>query len=237
MVRYLEPPPPPARLSGPVVRGRVFVLAPHPDDETIGPGGTLRLHARSGDEIAVVFLTAGASADPSASVPPEVYAARRQAEARAAAQVLGIGALEFWGLPDNHKVNENDLELLVPRLQDALLRLRPDVVYAPHEADQHSDHHATAVALRRALARLPKPPLAFGYEVWSACLATHVVDTSAVHEEKLAALRCYGSQLEHTDIVRFITGLNAYRAVFLAKGARFGEAFLPLTPHAGAGRR
>ncbi len=235
MVRYLEPPPPPARLAGPVVRGRVLVFAPHPDDETIGPGGTLRLHARGSDEIHAVFLTAGTSGDPTGQEDPIEYTRRRRGEAEAAAKVLGIGGLEFWGLPDNYRVNENDLATLVPRVAESIERVKPDVVYAPHEGDQHSDHHVTAVLVRRALAKFRKAPMAFGYEVWSASLATHIVDISPVYEEKMAALRCYSSQLEHTDIERFITGLNAYRAVFLAKGAKFGEAFVPLTKDARAG--
>ncbi len=77
--------------------------------------------------------------------------------------------------------------------------------------------------------------MAFGYEVYSACLASHVIDISAEYEQKMQALRCYPSQLEYTDIERVITGLNAFRAVFLAKGAGFGEAFVPLTKDANAG--
>ena len=44
---------------------RVLMLAPHPDDETIGCGGSLALHAGAGDPIKVVFLTNGAKGDTS----------------------------------------------------------------------------------------------------------------------------------------------------------------------------
>jgi len=217
------------------MRGRVLVLSPHPDDESIGPGATLHLHALGGDEIHVIFVTAGTAGDPTGKVAPEEYARVRESEARAAAEVLGLTSLEFWGMPDGHRVNENDLGQIVPRVRDAIERIKPDVLYAPHEADQHSDHHAVSVAVRRAMAELKKPPHAFGYEVWSASSAAFVVDVSSVYEQKMRALRCYESQLEHTDIVRFVTGLNAYRAVFLPKGARFAEAFVPLTKDARAG--
>ncbi len=235
-MRFLEPPPPPRRLLGPPARGRVLVLAPHPDDEAVGPGGVLLQHAALGDPIACVFLTSGAAGDATGREDPAAYAALRAEEARASARVLGIGALEFWGYPDGHEVNENDLALLVPRVRDAFERLRPDVVYAPHELDQHGDHHTAAVLLRRALAALAAPPPAFGYEVWSPCQADFVVDVSAVHERKMDALRCHASQLLHTDMVRSIGGLNAYRATFLEKGARFGEGYVPLAPDARAGR-
>lgn len=235
MVRYLEPPNPPARLNAPVVQGRALVFSPHPDDETIGPGGTLLHHSGRGDPIHAVFLTAGTSGDPTGKEDPVEYAVKREKEARAAAEVLGIGELEFWGFPDNHKVNENDLGEIVPRVLDALERVKPDVVYAPHALEQHSDHHTVSVAVSRALAQLRKPPMAFGFEVWSASSAAYVVDISEQYEAKMTALRCYPSQLQHTDIERFITGLNAYRAVFLDKGARFGEAFVPLPKNVNAG--
>ena len=235
MPRYLEPPAPPIRLAAPPARGRVLVLAPHPDDETIGPGATLRMHADLGDTVQVLFLTAGTAGDPTGTADAAAYAARREREARAAAAVLGIANVEFWGLPDNHRANENDIGQIQPRLEEALRRVMPDVVYAPHVLDQHSDHHTTAVLLQRVLANLPRAPRAFGYEVWSASAATWVVDVSAVYAAKLAALDCYASQLEHTDIRRFVTGLNQYRAVFLEKGATYGEAFVRIDPHANAG--
>lgn len=237
MVKYLDPPPAPARLSGPVVRGRVLVFAPHPDDETIGPGGTLLQHSQGGDEIHVVFLSNGTSGDPTGQEEPQAYAELRAREARAAGEILGVKEIEFWGLPDNHKVTEDDLSLFVPRMTETIQRIGPDVIYAPHEGDQHRDHYAAAIALRRALDALRRPPMAFGYEVWSASPASHVVDISDQYERKMEALKCYESQLAYTDIVRFVTGLNAYRAVFLQKGARFGEAFVPLTRAGDAGCR
>lgn len=235
MTRYLEPPAPPIRLSAPPVRGKVLVLAPHPDDETIGPGGTVRLHAQLGDEVHALFLTAGTSGDPTGREETRAYAARREAEARAAAKVLGIAALQFWGFPDNYRVNENDLGAILPRLKQAIEGFAPDVIYAPHVGDQHSDHFTTAVLTQRVLAQLARPPQAFGYEVWSASRATWIVDVSSVYATKMAALDCYPSQLEHTDIRRFVSGLNAYRAVFLDKGATYGEAFVALEPDARAG--
>lgn len=235
MSAYLQPPPPPTRVSGPPARGRVLVLAPHPDDETIGPGGTIRLHVEAGDAVFATFLTAGTTGDPTGAADPVAYARLRQEEARAAARVLGVDDLEFWGLPDNHRVHENDLNELVPRVAETLARVAPDVVYAPHAGEQHSDHYTTAVLLQRALARSGATPRVFGYEVWSAGPAAWIVDVSASYPKKLEALACYRSQLEHTDIERFITGLNAYRAVFLDKGASYGEAFSPLSADARAG--
>lgn len=232
----LVPPVPPLRHTAPPVRGSVLVLAPHPDDETIGCGGTLAKHVSSGDLVHVVFLTAGTSGDPTGLEDKLEYAAKREREARAACAILGVRAVEFWGFPDNFEVTAADVAAITPRLRETIERIAPAVIYAPHPLEQHSDHHVVAVILARALAAMESPPPAFGFEVWSASHAAFIVDVSDVYDTKLAALHCYASQIEHTDIERFITGLNAYRAVFLEKDARFGEAFVPIPPDGNAGR-
>lgn len=54
---------------------RVLVLAPHPDDETLGCGGTLRLLVEAKKHVKVIFLTSGDKADPS---NPKSYSAKNQ---------------------------------------------------------------------------------------------------------------------------------------------------------------
>ena len=66
----------------------VLVVAPHPDDESIGCGGTICLHAGRGDRVAAVFLTSG---ECGLSDMPKLEATRmREREAEEAAGILGI---------------------------------------------------------------------------------------------------------------------------------------------------
>jgi LmbE family N-acetylglucosaminyl deacetylase len=218
-------------LVEPPVRGRVLVVAPHPDDEAIGPGATLALHHRLGDPIGALFVTSGLHGDRGARSPQE-YVALRRAEAQAAAAVLGIGRTEFWDYPDGMVVTEADLGAVVERLADLLRRERPDVVYAPHAGETHSDHHFVALAVARARARLAGTgaapdgaPRVLGYEVWSPLEPDWAVDVASVYETKLRAIRCYASQLERNDIPRAVDGLNRFRAVLLPPGGRYAEVF------------
>ena len=217
----------------PPYRGRVLVVSPHPDDESIGPGATLVLHRRLGDPVEALWVTSGVHGDPNGRNDPERYIAVRKGEAEAAAATLGLGPTEFWGYPDSMVVTESDLAAVVERLLDVLARRKPEVVYAPHPTEAHSDHHFTSLAViqahRRALQEVPGYQAhVLGFEVWSACDPDWAVDVGAVYETKLAAIRCYRSQLEHNDIPRMIDGLNRYRAVLLPPGGLWAEAFVEL---------
>ena len=201
-----------------------MVIAPHPDDEWIGPGGVVLQHHALGDPLRFVILTDGTQGDPDGASDPATYRQRREQESRRAGAQIGA-ELDFWGFPDGARAREEDLGVVVPRIVEALTDWRADVVYCPHDAEAHSDHYVAAIAVRRALAAMQRPPRCFGYEVWSPLRATHVVDVSAQMQRKQAAARHFESQLLHTDVVHFFSGMNAYRAVYLAKGARYGEAF------------
>ncbi len=202
-------------------RGRVLVLAPHPDDETIGCGGTIRLHRRRGDEVKVVFVTDGAAGDPRRYYRGRNYPALRRKEARQAARVLGVENLEFWTHPDGALAGASDLP---GQLKELLSRARPDIVYLPFAGDDHPDHQALAKAYRKAAGRAQAPALECRYEIWSALAPGVVADISEVFAEKLEAVRKYRSQLRYCDYPAQLNRLNAARALFLPR-VRYAEAF------------
>ncbi len=234
MEPYLDPPPAPRPLTAPPAGGPVVVLAPHPDDEWIGPGGTLLLHRARGERVHVVVVTDGSS-DGGACTAAERAArvAERAAESRAFAAAIGA-TIELLGHPDGRRAREEDLGVLVPQLAALLARERPGVVYAPHRDEVHGDHHVVAIAAARALARWQREAAAAGgartgelwaYEVWGTLAADVVVDVSPVMSRKLELARCFPSQLRHTAITHAFAGLNAWRSAFLPKGATHGEGF------------
>lgn len=77
----------------------VLVLAPHPDDESFGCGGSIILHCIHDDPVKIVFLTDGAQGDISQHHEREQYIALREAEAREACRLLGTQDVEFWRIP------------------------------------------------------------------------------------------------------------------------------------------
>lgn len=206
------------------------MLAPHPDDETVGLGGTLALHGRAGDSVHVIFVTTGIHGDPGSTHSPEEYVGMRQAEARNAAEVLGLAETVFWEFPDSCVVTSQDMEHVVSRLKSEYERIRPDVVYAPHIQETHSDHHFIGLAARETHREVGRGVPLLGYEVWSPLVPSLLVDVTSVYEAKRQAIACYASQLKHSDILGATEGMNRYRAVLLpgagSEGAHRAEAFL-----------
>ncbi len=217
------PRPPLPEIWRDVPPGPVLVVAPHADDEVCGCGGALALHGRRGDPVHLEILTSGETGDPEGRFRPirEV----REAEAKRAAAVLGIGEVRFWGLPDNFEITRGDVEAAAERIEARAREIGAAVLYHPWEGEAHGDHHGAALACGKALERLGPGILGLGYEVWSPLPASVILDITPVLEVKRMALEAYVSQLFYTDYLHHILGLNAHRGVFLEGRARWGEAF------------
>ncbi|CAN5191970.1 hypothetical protein BH20ACT8_BH20ACT8_21700 [soil metagenome] len=214
----------PTLLPGPP-EGPVLVLAPHPDDETIGAGGTIARHAARGDEVVVVVATSGeATTGGRIRHGSGRLAAAREAECRAACVDLGVTmAPVFCRLPDGR------LGEAVDELAGALAEqgAHASVVYAPTVLDPHRDHRAANAALVRAGLRAE----VLGYEVWSPAPVDVLVDVGEVWADKERALRRYATALASVDYVRAAAGLAAYRSASCGLGGvGWAEGFVRLDP-------
>jgi LmbE family N-acetylglucosaminyl deacetylase len=206
----------PARRPGPPP-GPVLVLAPHPDDETIGCGGALARHAGRGDRVTVLVATSGEATGGGRGD----VAATREAECRAACADLGVDEPLFLRLPDG-RLGEH-----VDALAAALRSHGADaaVLYLPTLLDPHPDHRAANAAAAAA----GLDAVTFGYEVWAAAPVDVLLDVTAVWPRKAAALARYATALESVDYARVCEGLAAYRSASGGLGGRgLAEGFLRL---------
>jgi N-acetylglucosamine malate deacetylase 1 len=210
----------------------VLLVAPHPDDEAIGCGGAVCRHAARRDRVAAVFLTSGELG--LKHLPREQAWRVREAEAEAAAEVLGLAGITFLRCPDWFVGDQ--VEAAAAALRPVLERERPELVYLPHPCDGHPDHRAALAVVRAAVCGGPGPALR-AYEVWTPLPAfDHVEDVSSVMRRKLRAVRCYQSQVGPFRYDRAVRGLNQYRGA-LAGRCRFAEVFWhPDVSEAGPGR-
>lgn len=155
------------RLVFPAAPGRAVIVAPHPDDETIGAFGLIRCLLRQDTQVEVIVVTDGSGSHRgSRAWPPTRLAEARQRETIAAMRLAGLSreALSFLGFRDGAlaSLGENGLSRLAGRLATGR---PPDLVVRPSRHDDHPDHRAVAEACHRAWpARVPQ----LTYQVWPA---------------------------------------------------------------------
>lgn len=215
---------------------RLTVIAPHPDDESIGAGGLVAAWARApGRTSDVVFLTRGeagdrllrrdAMSDAARAARRAAVIARRRAEADRALAVLGASG--HW-LDGRDGALAQDEERLTRALAERFAAAAPDVVLAPFPADRHPDHAVAARILGRVATALPTPPLILGYEVWSPAPVDVLFDIADTAEAKWQAIAAHESQVATTDYVTAIRGLAIYRGISGGRSTP-AEAFVRTT--------
>jgi LmbE family N-acetylglucosaminyl deacetylase len=122
----------------------IVVVAPHPDDETLGAGGLIFSCARRGTRVTVISVTDGEAACPEV---PSLDVVRRR-ELVSAMRILELAPADIFhlGLPDGG-LCDREVEL-----DHSLAKCIPDevVIVAPFELDGHADHDAVGRACQRA---------------------------------------------------------------------------------------
>lgn len=219
----------------------IVAFAAHPDDVEMTCGGTLALSVQRGWRAGVVDFTRGELATLGT---PE----RREEEALAAAEILGLACRVNLGLPDGGLRDTRELRETVVRL---LRILRPRVVISPPDSDHHPDHMAVGEVLSRSVYLAGVPRYAPGEPPWRPHVLlyhanlynirpTLVVDITSVYDLRRRAIECYGSQLRREDPSQPATRVS--HPAFLAAlegscrhygsliGAEYGEGFFSKTP-------
>jgi LmbE family N-acetylglucosaminyl deacetylase len=184
--------------------------------------------------VVVVFLTSGELA--LRHLPKEEAWCIREAEAEAAADVLGLAAIEFARAPDWFLSDQ--LDGAIDAVRAVVRREAPEVVFLPHPQDAHPDHRAAGLAYQRAVEPMNGySPSIHGYEIWTPMgQYKYLVDITATMSAKLRAVRCYASQLASFRYDQAVRGLNRYRGA-LQSDCRYAEVFQDLTPAADATHR
>ncbi len=218
--------------------GASLILAPHPDDESLGCGGLIAACCQAGRPPVVAVLTDGAGSHPgSRAWPPDRLREERAREVRSAVGLLGLPAdrLVLLSQPDGHAPHPGDRPFmpLVERLRGIAHAFGCDRILATWQHDPHCDHLAAwqiaAEAARRSHLLLR------AYPVWGWMLDGHVpavpvggcrLDISAVRTLKLKAIQAHQSQ--HGGLVRDDpTGFALPASLLAVLGSRFETFLLP----------
>lgn len=154
------------------VPGAALVLAPHPDDEAFGCGGTIPLLVARGVATHVAFLTDGSASHPGHPVLSAAeVAALRAGEARRAAAVLGVeaGRVSFLGAPDGRlgRLEPAEAGAIEGRIAALVTAVGPACIFLPCRRDGSSEHEGAFVLVGRGLALTALRPRILEYPVWA----------------------------------------------------------------------
>lgn len=215
--------------KGPLVArpgvGRALVVAPHPDDETIGCGGTLAGLASRSCQVLCVLASAGEASVAERQPGLSATAFVRRSKAEEACRVLGLSPPRFLDLPDGALERRHDA--LRARLGEIVADFDPQAVFAPWPLDDHPDHQAVAAAL--AAVPMAASVEVWTYEVWSTLPANRIVDISDCWDVKVRALRCHQRGHRDDDLSAHLA-LARWRSLFGLDGQGYAEAFLVTDP-------
>jgi LmbE family N-acetylglucosaminyl deacetylase len=188
--------------------GRALILAPHPDDESLGCGGLIAACCEAGRPPIVAVLTDGGMSHPeSTAFPRERLVQLREAEARDAASVLGLppNRLMFLREPDTNAPRAGDaFERVVEHLIRLAVHSDCSSILATWRFDPHGDHEAASLIAAEVASRLHIRHMA--YPVWAWTLPPeHFVDAATP----------FGWRLDIAgQLARKLKAIAAYRSQF-----------------------
>jgi len=208
---------------------RILVVAPHPDDETLGVGGTIAKYSEQGHEVTVLVV--------SGHLPPLYPRAAYDTtvnEAREAFAVLGVAHAHFLEIPAT-LIGAEPIHVVNRRIGEVVSNVAPHVVLSPYP-DRHVDHRLvfdSVMVATRPVGGGRSIELVAAYETlsethWNAphiepgFVPNCVVDITAQIDRKMAALDCYRSQVSAYPGPRSIA---ACRALAQLRGTQAGFAF------------
>lgn len=195
---------------------RVLVVAPHPDDEIIGVGGTIAKRTKAGDEVFVCIVTKGQEL-----MFQKDFIEQGRKECRKADAMLGVKKTIFLDFPAVMLETVPRYELN-RKISEIIQKIRPDEIYIPHRGDMQLDHQmvvdASMVALRPKYKHVVKRIYAYetlsetGWNIPNATnefIPTVYENITDTYREKLNAINVFQSQLNDFPAARSIGAIEA----------------------------
>jgi LmbE family N-acetylglucosaminyl deacetylase len=201
-----------ASLDALVGTGGLVVVAPHPDDESLGCGGLIAAARAAGRRVHLVVISDGCGSHTHSQLyPPEKLRTLREAETVRAVTLLGLATddVTFLRLPDAHVPSDgSDAEAAADAVARAAAACGASAAFVTWRHDPHCDHKAAAAIVALARSRMPGVRV-YEYPVWGWTLPPETevgpeptglrLDVSAYRAIKARAVAAHESQT--TDLI------------------------------------
>jgi LmbE family N-acetylglucosaminyl deacetylase len=215
---------------------RTVVIAVHPDDETLGCGGTLLKYRSEGSEIHWLLVSAMTLED---GYSPERIANRKE-EISTVAAAYGFKSVTELGIPAG-RVDETPLSSLIGRIGQVFSTIQPTQVFLPFNYDPHSDHrHVFEAAysctksfrcpsIKRIMMMETLSETDFASTATPGFVPNSFVDISDHLHKKVELMTVYESELKPHPFPRSEDGIRALATVRgAAAGCMYAESFVLL---------
>lgn len=215
---------------------KILVVAVHPDDETLGCGGTLLKHKAQGDEIHWLIVTAMTT---ECGFTPEAIA-RRAREIETVEKMYGFDSVHRLGFSAT-RLDEVPMSQLVAAMSKVFQSVQPNQVFLPFQHDVHSDHkHAFAAAysctksfrypsVRKVMMVETLSETDFAQSSNGGFFPNMFVNITEYFERKLEILRTYQSELHPHPFPRSEESIKALALLRgAASGCNYAESFMML---------
>jgi len=216
---------------------KILVIAPHPDDETLGCGGTLLKHKSKGDQIFWLIVTAatediGYNAEKIMQISQEIT---RVSEAYKFSLVYECGFTTT-------RLDTVPLTDIIEKFSGIFQQIEPDIVYLPYRGDVHTDHRIVFDAASSFLKwfRYPSVIRALVYETlsetdfalnpeYNAFRPNVFIDISSFLDKKTKIMKMYSGESGYFPFPRSEEAIRAQAALRgVASGFKAAEAFMLL---------
>lgn len=208
----------------------VIVIAPHPDDETLGVGGTILRHKANGDKVYCIFVT---NIDVVHGYPKD-RVMQRQDEIDKVAKMYGFDKIYKLNFKPA-TLTQNDVSSIIMQVSSIFKEIQPNIVYLPYKFDVHSDHRIVFDAIYPCTKsfRYPFIKKILMYETVSetefssdgAFSPNYFVNITDYIDKKIEIMKVYTSEVQEFGMPRSIENIRAL-AIFRGGGnAKYAEAF------------
>lgn len=208
---------------------KILVVAPHPDDETLGCGGTILRHIAKGDEVSWLIVT-GISEELGFSAK---RVSLREKEIEAVSAAYNFSSVYNLGLPTT-RLDDMPMVELIEAIGSVFKEAEPEVVYVPYCGDVHTDHKIVFDAaasctkwfrcgsIKKVLAYETLSETDFGLSPDTGGFRPNVfIDITEHFEKKFEIMKTYESELSEFPFPR---SKEAIRALAALRGAASGHA-------------
>lgn len=194
---------------------KILVVAPHPDDESIGCGGLLALYGRQCD---VLLMTDGRHGHGSGFTgSEEELAVRREEELKKAMELAHVHEIRMLRIPDG--------ELYGSYSAVKEVDIRPyDYIFVTNRRELHEDHRVSYQLMKKLIRAQHGKAVLAEYEVWTPMTRpTRYLDITAVIETKRKMIEQHASQIHDIDYAAKGIGLSCYRGIY--RNVAYAEAY------------